>query len=252
MRLVDYLDLHYYPQGAGIDGLDNDVAAGEQPDVQARRLRSLRELYDASYTSESWIGQTAYPNPNLLRRARAAIDTHCPGTKLALTEYKWGPDNGVTSAIAQAELLAIFGREGVDYATRWVAPDVGTLSEHAFRMFLDYDGALSRVTGDSVPATSSLPDSLGAYAVDRIGGPLFVLLFNRSPGARSVDLALAGIGAQSYSAWRLAAGGYSQVANSAPIAGASLALANLPGYSATLLVINRGALANAIFANGFE
>ena len=107
-------------------GMGDDV--GLQPDRQAGRMRSLREIYDPAWTSESWIGQTAYPNPNLLRRARAAIDARCPGTKLALTEYKWGPDNGVTGAIAQAELLAIFGREGGDYATRWVAPDVGTLS----------------------------------------------------------------------------------------------------------------------------
>lgn len=252
IRLVDYLDLHYYPQGANIDGLDNDVGAGEQPDVQARRLRSLRELYDPAFTSESWIGQTAYPIPNLLRRARAAIATHCPGTKLALTEYKWGPDNGVTGAIAQAELLAIFGREGVDYATRWVAPDVGTLSEHAFRMFLDYDGANSRVVGDSVPAMSSVPDVIGVYAVDRVGGPLQILLFNRGPGARSVNVDLAGVGAQNYSAWRLAAGGYSQVANASPVAASSLALADVPGFSATLLVINRGAAPNPIFANGFE
>ncbi len=252
VRLVDYLDLHYYPQGAGIDGLDNDVAAGEQPDVQARRLRSLRELYDASYTSESWIGQTAYPNPNLLRRARAAIDTHCPGTKLALTEYKWGPDNGVTGALAQAELLAIFGREGVDYATRWVAPNDGTLSEHAFRLYLDYDGANTRVLGDSVPASSSQPDLVGAYAVDQAGGPLRVLLFNRSPSARSIDLSLAGLSVQSYSAWRLAVGGYSQVANALPAGGATLALADVPGHSATLLVFTRSAVAPMIFANGFE
>ena len=252
VRLVDYLDLHYYPQGAGIDGLDNDVAAGEQPDVQARRLRSLRELYDASYTSESWIGQTAYPNPNLLRRARTAIDTHCPGTKLALTEYKWGPDNGVTGALAQAELLAIFGREGVDYATRWVAPNDGTLSEHAFRLYLDYDGAHTRVLGDSIPATSSQPDLVGAYAVDQAGGPLRVLLFNRNPSARSIEVSLAGLPVQSYSAWRLASGVYAQVANALPVAGTTLSLSSVPGYSATLLVFARAPDAPMIFANGFE
>ncbi len=251
VRLVDYLDLHYYPQGAGIAGLDNNVIAGEQPDVQARRLRSLRELYDPSWSSESWIGQTAYPNPNFLRRARAAIAAHCPGTRLALTEYKWGPDNGVTGALAQAELLAIFGREGVDYATRWVAPEVGSLSEHAFRLFLDYDGANTRVLGDSVPASSSDAALLGAYAVDQVGGPLRVLLFNRSPSTRDVDIALSGLSAQAFSAWRLAAGGYAQVANNQSAAGATLAL-TLPGHSATLLVFARGAPGPAIFANGFE
>ena len=226
--------------------------AGEQADVQARRMRSLRELYDAGYTSESWIGQTAYPNPNLLRRARAAIDAHCPGTKLALTEYKWGPDNGVTGALAQAELLAIFGREGVDYATRWVAPNDGMLSEHAFRLYLDYDDAHTRVLGDSVPATSSQPDLVGAYAVDQSGGPLRLLLFNRSPSARNIDVALTGLLAQSYSAWRLASGGYTQVANALPVSGTTLSLANVPGYSATLLVFARAPAPPMIFANGFE
>lgn len=251
-RLVDYLDLHYYPQGAGIDGLDNNVASGEQADVQARRLRSLRELYDPGYVSESWIGQTAYPSPNLLRRARAAIETHCPGTRLALTEYKWGPDNGVTGAIAQAELLAIFGREGVDYATRWVAPVDGSLSEHAFRLYLNYDGNFSRVVGDAVAASSNQPEVLGAYAIEQIGGPLRIVLFNRNPTARDVQIDLAGLGAQSLSAWRLAAGGYSQVSNNSPIAGNTLALAGVPGFSATLLVIERAGLPDALFANGFE
>lgn len=149
-------------------------------------------------------------------------------------------------------MLAIFGREGVDYATRWVAPNDGTLSEHAFRLYLDYDGANTRVLGDSVPATSSQPDLVGAYAVDQAGGPLRVLLFNRSPSARSIDLSLTGLSVQSYSAWRLAAGGYSQVANALPAVGSNLALADVPGYSATLLVFTRSAAAPMIFANGFE
>jgi hypothetical protein len=252
VHLVDYLDLHYYPQGAGIAGLDNDVNAGEQADVQARRMRSLRELYDPGYSSESWIGGTAYPIPNLLPRARAAIDARCPGTKLALTEYKWGPDNGVTGALAQAELLAIFGREGVDYATRWVAPDVGSLSEHAFRMYLDYDGALSRVLGDALPAASSLPDSIGAYAVERGDGTLQLLLFNRGFSARDITIDLGGANAQSFSGWRLSAAGYAGFANAQPVVANSIVLQQLPALSASLLVITRSALVDSIFSNGFE
>ena len=52
---------------------------------------------------------------------KAWIAARYPGTKLALTEYNWGGDTGVSSALAQAEALAIFGREGVDLATRWVS-----------------------------------------------------------------------------------------------------------------------------------
>ncbi len=50
---------------------------------------------------------------------------HYPGTKLAISEYNWGSDDGISGALAQAEALAIFGREGVDLATRWVAPADG-------------------------------------------------------------------------------------------------------------------------------
>lgn len=252
VHLVDYLDLHYYPQGAGIAGLDNDVNAGEQPSVQTKRMRSLRELYDPGYSSESWIGQTAYPIPNLLPRARAAIAARCPGTKLALTEYKWGPDNGVSSAVAQAELLAIFGREGVDYATRWVAPVDGSLAEHAFRLYLNYDGTHTRVTGDSVPATSTLPDSIGAYAIERDDGALQLLLFNRDLVARDLNIDLGGVNAQSYSGWRLSTVGFASFANAQAVVAASIQLLQVPALSASLLVIQRQVQAEPLFSNGFD
>jgi hypothetical protein len=253
VRLVDYLDLHYYPQGDNLAGLDNDVASGEQADVQARRMRSLRELYDPSYASESWIGQTAYPQSQSVascaRCHRHPLPRHQTGSDRIQVGGRTtvSPVPSLRPSCWRSSVARVLTTRRAGWRQTW-----GTLSEHAFRLFLDYDGALSRVIGDSVPATSSLPESIGAYAIDRVGGPLQVLLFNRTPGARSVDLALAGIGAQSYSAWRLTAAGYAQVANVVPLAGATLALADLPGFSATLLVIERGAGANGIFANGFE
>ncbi len=56
---------------------------------------------------------------------KAWIAAHYPGTKLSISEYNWGSDDGISGALAQAEALAIFGREGVDLATRWVAPADG-------------------------------------------------------------------------------------------------------------------------------
>ncbi len=252
VRLIDYLDLHYYPQGSGIAGLNNDVASGEQADVQARRMRSLRELYDPAYTSESWMGQTAYPIPNLLPRARAAIAARCPGMKLAVTEYKWGPDNGITGALAQAEILAIFGREGVDYATRWVAPEDGSLAEDAFRLYLDYDGANSRIVGESIPTSSDADADIGAYAIDQIGGKLFVLIFNRSIEARTVALSLPGSNALRYDAYRLSSAGYAQVAAAVSISANAINLGSLGSYSVHLFVIDKAAGSNAVFADGFE
>ena len=102
--------------------------------------------------------------------------------------------------MAQAELLAIFGREGVDLATRWVAPAPGSLAERAFRLFLDYDGNGARVIGDSVRAVSANIDALGAYAIDLPGQRLMLLLFNKDTVAHTAQISL---GSASNGAWTL-------------------------------------------------
>ena len=88
-----------------------------------------------------------------------------PRHELAISEYNWGSDDGISGALAQAEALAIFAREGVDLATRWVAPAVNSKIEDAFLLYRNYDGAGAQVSGDSVRATSANVDAVGAYAV---------------------------------------------------------------------------------------
>lgn len=258
LRLVDYLDLHYYPQGEGIVEFGQLPGASENAANSARRLRSLKELYDPAYTSESWMGTLGssapdfYAQPRFLRRVREWIDAECPGTRLAITEYQWGHDDGVSSALAQVELLALFGREGVDLATRWIAPRPGTLVERAFRLFLDYDGNGNRVEGDSVRATTAAIDLLGAYAVDLPGQRLMLVLTNKDTGPTTAQISFA---APQSGTWRLyrfdAASDVAEVA-SGSIDGTALTLANLPARSASLLVIPAATLGSRIFGDGFE
>jgi hypothetical protein len=176
---VDVLDIHYYPQASGVALSDDESAA-----TSALRLRSTRSLFDPTYVDESWIGEAV----RLVPRMRELIDAHCPGLGLAITEYSWGNDDGLSSALAQVDVLGIFGREGVDMATRWVAPATGTRVEDAFRVFLDYDGAGSRVAGDSVRATSSEPRSVTAHGVRAPDDRLFVVLVNADTRDRDVDV----------------------------------------------------------------
>jgi hypothetical protein len=227
VKLLDYLDLHYYPQGANIALSDDESSA-----TSALRLRSLKSLYDPSYVDESWIGQKV----RLIPRMRDWVTNNLPGTKLSISEYSWGNDNGLSSALAQAEALAIFGREQLDMATRWVAPAANTRVEDAFLLYLDYDGQGSKAAGDSVRAVSSDVDAVGAYAVAGAGGRLFLLLFNKDTATRPLTAQIAG--AASYSvtlyqfdaAQRLGAAGATSAANGA------LAL-SLPARSATLAVL---------------
>lgn len=191
-RLVDYVDLHYYPQGSCMSGFGCD---GEDTAHSTDRLESLKELYDPAWISESWIGTAGEPPVRLIPKVKEWIAARCPGTGLAITEYRWGSDNGPSAALAQAELLAIFGREGVDLATRWVAPAPETATEDAFRLYLDYDpvaAGFQKILGESVAATSADRDTVGAYAVRGAAGKLWVLLFNHGTAENTAHVSFAG------------------------------------------------------------
>ncbi|MEP6483930.1 MAG: hypothetical protein ABJB01_05730, partial [Rudaea sp.] len=259
----DYLDLHYYPQDP--NGAAGQIYSSAQDSATVgRRMRSLKELYDALWSSESWIGTVDgsagddaawhYTKPNLIPRVRAWIDQYCPGTKLAITEYAWDNEDDsqhgtISGAVAQAEVLAIFAREGVDLATRWVAPSSGSIVERAFQIFLNYDGAGANVQGDSVAATTSNIDQIGAYGFHG-NGRMWLLLTNKDTVAHDVSIALH---QARNAAWKLygfdAANAVHQIGSGGTVNGTSLSLTALTPMSANLLVIPDN---DDIFKNGFQ
>ena len=253
-HLVDYLDLHYYPQDP--NGAAGSIYSNDQDAVTVgRRLRSLKELYDPTWTSESWIADLGdsdanhYDKPDLIPRVKAWINQYCPGTKLAITEYAWDQDNTASGAVAQAEALAIFAREGVDLATRWTAPGPNSKAERGFQIFLNYDGAGAKVQGDSVAATSSDVDQVGAYAFHLAGLRTMVLLTNKDALSHDVNLTFS---AALNGAWKLygfdSATAMHQV-GSGSIAGNTLSLSGLTPMSASLLVAPG---VDEIFRDGFD
>jgi hypothetical protein len=238
VRLVDWVDVHYYPQGPGIT--DTYPTPPETADISARRLRSLRALWDPTYSDESWIGQPVYLIPRLLQ----TIQNRLPGAKLAITEYNWGPDDQISAALAQAEALAIFGREGVDLATRWQAPREDTLTEDAFRLFLDYDGNGSRITGTALNADNSNPNMVGVYGARVDSQRMVVLLFNKDTVAREVNTR---IPATMYAIFRPKFYQFSAAQRLSAVSSSSMGFSfidasafrvTLPARSATLVVID--------------
>jgi hypothetical protein len=235
LRLIDYLDIHYYPQAGGV-ALSNDESAA----TSALRLRTLKSLYDPAYVDESWIGGAGWQGGivKLIPRMKAWIAARYPGTRLAITEYSWGNDDGPSSALAQAEALAIFGREGVDLATRWVAPGDGTRVEDAFLLYLNYNGVGGTVTGESVRATTTNVDQVGAYAI-RNGTTLYALLFNKHTASRTVAVAVAGGLTQAATLYGFDATARIRTIGSASPSAGVLNL-TLPARSATLAVASLG------------
>jgi hypothetical protein len=261
-HLVDYLDLHWYPQdpnptdpnytGGSIYSNDQDAA------TVGRRLRSLKELWDPAWTSEAWIqdlGDTDanhYDKPLLIPRVKAWINQYCPGTKLAITEYAWDQDYTDSGAVAQAEALAIFAREGVDLATRWTAPAANSLAERGFQIFLNYDGAGSNVQGDSAGATTSNIDQVGAYAFHLASQRTMVLLTNKDTLSHDVTLTFNSTQSGTWNLYGFDGANAVHQISSGPIAGTVLTLTGattLAPMSANLLVIPD---ADEIFRDGFE
>ncbi len=228
VRLVDYLDIHYYPTEAGVA-----ISEDESKGTAARRLKSLKALYDPNFRdSSSWIWEPV----NLIPRMKKLIADSAPGTKLAITEYNFGNGRGISSGLAQAEALAIFGREGVDLAARWGQPLAGTPLEDAFKLYLNYDGKGGKIDGDSVRAVSSNVDLVGSYAIEGKDGKLYILLFNKDTAPKQVDLSVVGRAAASGDVYRFDATrrlGFLQTIE----LGEGTAL-EVPARSATLIVAN--------------
>src|SRR5262249_19719524 len=110
-RLLDYFSVHYYPQSGEFS---DDTSSA----MQSLRNRSTRSLWDPSYVDESWINDTV----DLVPRLKSWVNASYPGTRTAVTEYNWGAEGHINGATTQADILGIFGREGLDLATRWTTP----------------------------------------------------------------------------------------------------------------------------------
>jgi hypothetical protein len=228
VQLVDYLDIHFYPQ-------ENVVTSGEEgPAAAKRRFQSLKSLYDPNFVDQSWIQEPI----RLIPRMKEMIEQHMPGMKLAITEYNFGNGDGITAGLAQAEALAIFGREGVDLATRFGAMKAGTYIEDAFKLYLDYDGRGSKVSGTSVSTNSSNENAVGAYTIEGADGRLYVLLFNKDTVVRKAEVKSDEAMSGSAQLYRFDSKTHVAPAGTA-MAGQGGAIAvQLPARSATLVVWN--------------
>ncbi|HEV2891403.1 MAG TPA: glycoside hydrolase family 44 protein [Frankiaceae bacterium] len=225
-RLLDYFDEHYYPQASGVT-----LAGAGDAETQARRLRSTRSLWDPAYADESWIGdpnQVAAPPIRLVPWMRELAAAHYPGTRTMVGEYNWGGLESVNGALAQADVLGIFGRERLDAALLWGATEPTDPWAYAFRMYRNYDGNGSRFGSTNVRATSADQSKLAVYAAQRSAdGAVTVMVVNKTTTALTAPLSLAG------AAYGTAAKRY---AYSATNASAIRALADVPVASGAATV----------------
>lgn len=207
-RLLDYVDLHTYfvaddPQNPGTS---LGFATAGNAVAQAARLNSTRVFWDPTYTDKN------YPQPNYLTDSNYTTSCNVPlqapqvipmmkgwvakdypGTKLAITEYNWGAQEHINGALAQADILGIFGREGLDLGALWGAPDPATQVPGlmAFEVFRNYDGKGAAFGDMSITSTSADQGKLSVYGALRTSdNTVTLVVINKTYGDLTTALSI--------------------------------------------------------------
>ncbi len=230
-RLLDVFTVHYYPQGGEFS---DDVSSA----MQQRRNRSTRSLWDPNYVDETWINDRV----RLIPRLRGWVNASYPGTSIGITEYNWGAENHINGATTQADILGIFGREGLDMAARWATPAASTPTYKAMKMYRNYDGSKSTFGETSVAAVAPNPDAVSAFAAQRTadGAVTLMVISKQLSGSTPATINVANFSHRGTAeAWQLTSANAIVRLADAPIAGNTLSV-TLPAQSITLFVIAMG------------
>ncbi len=179
-RLVQVLDLHWYPeaQGGGKRITENDIS----PDCVEARLQAPRSLWDPGYVEKSWITQWSTKGQpiQLIPWVKEKIDKLCPGTQLAFSEYDYGGGGHVSGGIAQADVLGIFGKYGIFMSSYW--GDLKPYNRAALKLYRNYDGKNASIGDTAVSAATEDVTKTSCYAAtdSKTPGVLWVVVLNKN------------------------------------------------------------------------
>jgi hypothetical protein len=241
-KLIDILTAHFY--NAIPDDGDDSLSG------QLIRNQETRILWDPTFQDPSWYGDIGINGRVLdwIPTVKAMVDQYYPGLEIGCTEYNWGDEPNLNGATTQADVLGIYGREGLDLATRWtVAKNSNTGSYYvtslASQIYRNYDGNRSTFGDLSVAATVPNPDNLSAFAaVRQSDGALTVMVINKQQGSTPVTVSLANFAtAGQAEAWQINSASQTSITHLAnlPVAANTIAT-TVPSQSITLFVVPAG------------
>jgi hypothetical protein len=192
-RLVDDFDFHWYPEITvnGIRVTDNTT----NPAVIAARLQAPRSMWDPTFKEDSWITRDVYKFPlNFLPTLQGKINANYPGTKIAITEYNYGGSADVSGGVTQADVLGIFGKQGVDVAAYWPLTSDISYALGGFDLYRNYDGQNHTFGDTSIRANNTDTVNASVYAAtdSTDAHRLTVVALNKQSTAATATLAIAG------------------------------------------------------------
>ena len=235
-RLLDVLDVHAYLM-PGCFSYGTPCA-----DPETLRMTSTRDLWDPNYLVPGGGFQDATGTelaPQLIPRMRQWVNDNYPGTMIGITEYNWGAQNTITGAIAQADILGIFGREALDLGTLWGTPNPTDPAAFSYKLFLNYDGKGNQFGETSVSATTSDADTLSIFAAQRSDTALTILVLNKTANAVADSISLANFTPDVANAqtWQYSSANLNAIVPGTAAFGSNTITATFPAYSMTLFVV---------------
>jgi Glycoside hydrolase family 44 len=173
-RLLDVLDVHFYPMG---NGIGSDTGGDIDPDTAARRIRATRSLWDPTYKDESWIDEPMRVLPLL----REWVAQNHPGLAISIGEWSFGAERHMSGGLATAEALGRFGTERLDWGFYWTIPEAKSPAWWAFRAYRNFDGEGGRFLDRSVPVQSKGELASLFASQDEARRHLVAVLLNQAP-----------------------------------------------------------------------
>lgn len=241
-RTLDVFDIHAYGDGGPTTNFTN-------AQLQAATVKVAGFYWDpATVNPDTNNTNTTNEEPNpgipfVIPRFKAMVNAIYPGTPLAFTEWGAGfaqnSDSDFSTAIADADTLGAFGREGLSFATRWGGPSSGTPDYQAWKMYTNYDGAHHQFGSLSISDQNNGNSNLftSYAALNSAGTVMTIMVLNKDPqNTAQVTFNLSGFSASTYVAYTLATTASGAISASSS-AGWNASRSFAP-YSITLLVIN--------------
>ncbi len=177
-RLLDVLDVHWYPEAIG----DNRITDSDANTIadQLARVQAPRTLWDKKYIENSWIGTYGKAHLPLIPNLMNSINKYYPGTKLAFTEFSYGGENDISGAIAMDDVLGIFGKYGVYFGTFWEINSSSNYVSAAYKMYRNYDSNNSTVGDNYLPSQTSDSVNCSIYGSTNNGDEIHLIVINKN------------------------------------------------------------------------
>jgi hypothetical protein len=240
-RTLDVFDIHAYADCGPTNNFTN-------AQLQAATVACAGFYWDPATvnpdSNNTWTTNEE-PNPGIpfvIPRFKAMVNAIYPGTPLSFTEWGAGLAQNAgadfSTAIADADTLGVFGREGLGFASRWGGPSSGTAEYQAWKMFTNYDGAHHMFEPLSIQTANNVSAALfSSFAsLSSTGTTMTIMVLNKDPNnTAQVTFNLSGFSASSYVAYTLAKTASSAISASKPAAWNSSQ--SFSPYSITLLVV---------------